>query len=208
MTRAATDVPSGDPARGDTIYLCVVDKDRNCVSLIQSIFDSFGSRHVAGNLGFALQNRGNSFALDRNHRNALAPHKRPFHTIIPGFATKNGEPHFVFGVMGGDMQPQGQVQVLVNMIDFQMNIQAAGDAPRMQHYGSATPTGKPANGGGEVHGEPGIAQSIVDELTARGHVVTRTEKNPGGYQGVLIDRERNVLLGATESRRDGRAIGY
>ncbi|MEA2707593.1 MAG: gamma-glutamyltranspeptidase / glutathione hydrolase [Phycisphaerales bacterium] len=208
MLRAADNVPPGEPARGDTIYLSVVDKDRNCVSLIQSNFDSFGSRHVPGDLGFALQNRGNSFSLDRNHRNALAPHKRPFHTIIPGFVTRGGEPHFVFGVMGGDMQPQGQVQVLVNLLDFQMNIQTAGDTPRMQHFGSATPTGRAANGAGEVLAEPGIGQSVVDDLQSRGHIVGRTEKNPGGYQGILIDRERNMLLGASESRRDGRAIGY
>jgi gamma-glutamyltranspeptidase / glutathione hydrolase len=208
MSRAAIDVPPGEPARGDTIYLCVVDKDRNCVSLIQSNFDSFGSRHVAGNLGFALQNRGNSFSLDRNHRNALAPHKRPFHTIIPGFVTKRNEPHFVFGVMGGDMQPQGQVQILVNTIDFGMNIQAAGDAARIHHIGSATPTGKPAAGAGEALAEPGVAQSTVDKLIARGHAVGRTEKNPGGYQGILIDRKSDLLLGASESRRDGKAIGY
>ena len=208
MKRAAADVPAGEPGKSDTIYLSVVDKDRNCVSLIQSIYDGFGSRHVPGELGFALQNRGTSFSLDRGHRNALGPHKRPFHTIIPGFVTKDGRPHFVFGVMGGDMQPQGQVQVLVNMLDFDMNIQAAGDAARMQHFGSATPTGRPARGVGEVEAEPAIEEGIVDDLTSRGHVVTRTPKNGGGYQGLLIDRERNILLGASESRKDGRAIGY
>jgi gamma-glutamyltranspeptidase/glutathione hydrolase len=211
-SRAAAHVPPGEPARGDTIYLCVVDKERNCCSLIQSIYDAFGSRHVPGTLGFCLQNRGNSFALDPTHRNALRPHKRPFHTIIPGFVTVQGpggrEPKFVFGVMGGDMQPQGQVQVLVNTIDFQMDVQSAGNAPRMQHFGSATPTGRAADGVGEVLAEPGIAESIVEQLRARGHVVNRTEKNPGGYQGILIDPARGVLLGATESRRDGRALGY
>jgi gamma-glutamyltranspeptidase / glutathione hydrolase len=118
------------------------------------------------------------------------------------------EPNFVFGVMGGDMQPQGQVQVLVNTIDFAMNIQSAGDAPRMQHFGSATPTGKPREGAGEVLAEPGIPEPVVEQLRSRGHVVGRTEKNPGGYQGILIDHERNVLLGASECRRDGCAIGY
>jgi gamma-glutamyltranspeptidase/glutathione hydrolase len=110
--------------------------------------------------------------------------------------------------MGGDMQPQGQVQILVNTIDFQRNIQEAGDVPRIQHFGSATPWGKPADGVGQVMAEPGIDQSILDELARRGHVVGRTELNPGGYQGILIDRARNELLGASESRRDGRAIGY
>lgn len=192
--------------RSDTIYLCVVDKDRNCVSLIQSIYDAFGSQHVAGELGFALQNRGCLFALDPNHLNALKPHKRPFHTIIPSLVTRNGHPYFVFGVMGGDMQPQGQVQVLVNHLDFGMNIQAAGDAPRMQHFGSATPTGKPAEGEGNVVAEPQIAQSILDELSRRGHKVAYGGKNGGGYQGILLDGDQ--LQGASESRRDGKAIGY
>lgn len=192
--------------RSDTIYLCVVDKDRNCVSLIQSIYDAFGSQHVAGELGFALQNRGCLFALDPNHLNALKPHKRPFHTIIPSFVTKNGRPYLVFGVMGGDMQPQGQVQVLVNHLDFGMNIQSAGDAPRMQHLGSATPTGKPAEGEGHVVAEAGIEQSIVDALARRGHSIRYGEKNGGGYQGILLSGDQ--LQGASESRRDGRAIGY
>jgi gamma-glutamyltranspeptidase/glutathione hydrolase len=210
LTRASQDFPPGQ-FPSDTIYLCVVDKDRNCVSLIQSIYDAFGSHHVAGDLGFALQNRGMSFALDPNHRNSLRPHKRPFHTIIPGFVTRASDrgitPYFVFGMMGGDMQPQGQVQVLVNHLDFGMNIQAAGDAPRMQHFGSATPTGRPAEGAGEVLAEPGIAQAVMDELIARGHGIGRTDKNPGSYQGILL-RADGALEGASESRRDGRAVGY
>ena len=205
-SRAAENCPCGD-VRSDTIYLTVIDNERNCVSLIQSIYDAFGSRHVPGDLGFALQNRGTSFALDPNHPNALRPHKRPFHTIIPGFVTRGGKPYFCFGVMGGDMQPQGQVQVLVNHLDFGMNIQAAGDAPRMQHFGSATPTGRPQAGCGEVLAEPGVPQAVLDELASRGHCVGRTEKNPGGYQGILL-RDDGTLEGASESRRDGRAIGY
>jgi gamma-glutamyltranspeptidase/glutathione hydrolase len=106
------------------------------------------------------------------------------------------------------MQPQGQVQILVNTIDFGMNIQAAGDAPRIQHFGSATPWGKPARGLGEVLAEPGIDQAILEELSRRGHHVGQTDVNPGGYQGILIDGERNLLLGASESRRDGKAAGY
>jgi gamma-glutamyltranspeptidase/glutathione hydrolase len=207
MKRAMQNCPPGDPTASDTIYLCVVDKDRNCVSLIQSVYDSFGSHYCAGDLGFILQNRGTSFALDENHANALSPHKRPFHTIIPSFVTKNGNPHFVFGVMGGDMQPQGQVQVLVNHLDFAMSIQAAGDAGRMMHSGSATPTGKPADpGGGTISAEASIPQSILDDLSSRGHRIAHGGKNGGGYQGILLEGE--VLQGASESRRDGKASGY
>src|SRR4051812_32847920 len=144
MAKATPAVPPGEVALGgDTIYLCVVDKDRNCVSLIQSNYNGFGSGLVPGDLGFALQNRGCLFALDPKHANRLEPHRRPFHTIIPAMVTKDENPWFVFGVMGGDMQPQGHVEVLVNMLDFGMGIQASGDAPRVEHIGSATPTGKP-----------------------------------------------------------------
>ncbi len=127
---------------GDTIYLSVVDKDRNCCSLIQSNFHGFGSKLVPAGLGFAMQNRGALFVLDDHHANRLEPGKRPFHTIIPAMVTKDGKPWFCFGVMGGDMQPQGHVQVLVNLIDFGMNVQHAGDAARFEHTGSASPTGK------------------------------------------------------------------
>jgi gamma-glutamyltranspeptidase/glutathione hydrolase len=208
--KAHTDVEAGDPklTHGDTIYLCVVDKDRNCVSLIQSNYMGFGSRLVPGDLGFALQNRGTLFALDANHANRLEPHKRPFHTIIPALVTKEGKPWFVFGVMGGDMQPQGQVEVLCNLIDFGMNVQEAGEAPRLEHLGSATPTGKPAKAGGTVEAERGISQEVVDELTRRGHQVKRRKTNGGGYQGILIDPKTNVLHGGSEARKDGCAVGY
>ncbi|HVX59258.1 MAG TPA: gamma-glutamyltransferase, partial [Pirellulales bacterium] len=131
---AATEVPAGDPKlqRGDTIYLVVVDKDRNCCSFIQSNYAGFGSQVVPGDVGFVLQNRGALFALEEDHLNRLEPHKRPFHTIIPAMVTKDGEPWLAYGVMGGDMQPQGHVQTLVNMIDFGMNVQAAGDAARVR----------------------------------------------------------------------------
>jgi gamma-glutamyltranspeptidase/glutathione hydrolase len=211
MKKALTNVPSGDPKLGkaDTVYLCVVDKDRNCVSLIQSNYFGFGSGLVPGQLGFALQNRGTLFALDDTHLNRLEPHKRPFHTIIPAMVTKDGKPWFVFGVMGGDMQPQGQVQVLVNLIDFGMNVQAAGEAPRVEHLGSATPTGRPgAPDGGIVVAEMGIAAEIVAELDKRGHRVLRTKKNGGGYQGIWIDPKTGVLHGASEYRKDGCAVGY
>jgi gamma-glutamyltranspeptidase/glutathione hydrolase len=205
--RASADVNAGAPNTSDTIYLCVVDKDRNCVSLIQSNFHAFGSGLVPGHLGFALQNRGHLFALDPNHPNRLEPHKRPFHTIIPGFVTKDGKPFFCFGVMGGDMQPQGQVEVLCNLLDFGMNVYDAGAFPRLEHVGSATPTGKPAEGSGTVQAEPGIPESVITDLKQRGHNVVRVKKNGGGYQGILIDGS-NLLHGASEVRRDGVAMGY
>jgi gamma-glutamyltranspeptidase/glutathione hydrolase len=209
MAKAAARVPPGEVSLGgDTIYLCVVDKDRNCVSLIQSNYNGFGSGLVPGDLGFALQNRGCLFSLDPAHANHLEPHRRPFHTIIPAMATKDDRPWFVFGVMGGDMQPQGHVQVLVNLLDFGMNIQAAGDAARIEHTGSATPTGRPEAGVGTIHAEPGVGKAVMDDLTRRGHHVTKVAKNGGGYQGILIDWDKGVLQGASESRRDGEAKGY
>ena len=195
--------------RGDTVYLCAVDKDRNCVSLIQSNYMGFGSGLVPGDLGFALQNRGTLFALDATAANRLEPHKRPFHTIIPAMVTKGGKPWFVFGVMGGDMQPQGQVQVLVNLIDFGMNVQEAGEAPRLEHVGSATPKGTRGDrDGGTVHAERGISEKILTELRRRGHQVKQVKTNGGGYQGIRIDRQTNMLHGGSEARKDGCAVGY
>ena len=210
MQHAAEEVPPGDPKliHGDTVYLCVVDKDRNCCSLIQSNYHGFGSQIVPGDVGFALQNRGNLFSLSDDHPNRLEPGKRPFHTIIPSIVTRDGKPVFVFGVMGGDMQPQGQVQVLVNWIDFGMNIQMAGDAARVRHEGSATPTGAPADpSGGTIHYESGFPIESVEELKRRGHVLQPARTSMGGYQGILIDWETGVLHGATESRNDGVAMG-
>jgi gamma-glutamyltranspeptidase/glutathione hydrolase len=210
LKKAAAEVPPGDPklARGDTIYLTVVDKDRNCCSLIQSNYLSFGSKVVPGKVGFVIQNRGALFALDDTHPNRLEPHKRPFHTIIPALVTKDGKPWFTFGVMGGDMQPQGHVQILVNMIDFGLNVQAAGDAARVAHAGSATPTGLPAKGVGTVSVEAGVSDDVVAKLRALGHNVMRSRGGYGGYQGILIDWENGVLHGATETRKDGAAVGY
>ncbi|HEY2784536.1 MAG TPA: gamma-glutamyltransferase [Fimbriiglobus sp.] len=211
MKRAMADVAAGDAAVGkaDTIYLCVVDKDRNCVSLIQSNYSGFGSGLCQPDLGFGIQNRGCLFSLDPNHANKLEPGKRPFHTIIPAMVTKGGKPWLVFGVMGGDMQPQGHVQVLVNLIDFGMNVQAAGEAPRVEHVGSATPTGKPEQPpGGVIDAEPGIPDAVVRELEARGHVVRRVRVNSGGYQGIRIDPITNMLHGGSEYRKDGAAVGY
>jgi gamma-glutamyltranspeptidase/glutathione hydrolase len=208
--RALIDVPAGDPrlVHGDTIYLCVVDQDRNCCSLIQSNYYEFGSQLMAGDLGFALQNRGALFAFDKHHPNGLAPGKRPFQTIIPAMVTKQGKPQFVFGVMGGEMQPQGHVQVLSNWIDFGMNIQMAGDAARIRHEGSATPTGQPeAPGGGVVFLESGIPAETLKALQDKGHLIDRGGSF-GGYQGILIDWERGVLQGASEARKDGAALGY
>jgi gamma-glutamyltranspeptidase/glutathione hydrolase len=210
LAKAATDVPAGDPrlSRGDTIYLTVVDKDRNCCSLIQSNYMGFGSKHVPGDVGFCLQNRGALFALEEDHLNRLEPHKRPFHTIIPAFITKDGKPWFCFGVMGGDMQPQGHVQIVVNLIDFEMNVQAAGDAARVAHAGSATPTGLHAEGAGLVTVERGVSDATIAALEKLGHRVERSRGGFGGYQGILINYEHGVLHGATESRKDGVAVGY
>jgi gamma-glutamyltranspeptidase / glutathione hydrolase len=211
MNRAATTHEPGDPKliQGDTVYLCVVDGDRNCCSLIQSNFHGFGSQAVPGDVGFALQNRGNLFSLDPSHPNRLEPGKRPFHTIIPSIVTQGDRPVFVFGVMGGDMQPQGQVQVLVNWIDFGMNIQMAGDAARVRHEGSPTPTGTPGDAmGGVVHYESGLPAETVEALRARGHLIQPSRTSMGGYQGILIDWDRGVLQGATESRNDGVALGF
>lgn len=208
--KALVDVPAGDPklVHGDTIYLCVVDKDRNCCSLIQSNYYGFGSQLVPGELGFVLQNRGALFSLEEGHRNCLAPGKRPFHTIIPAMATKNGRPELVFGVMGGDMQPQGHAQVIINWLDFGMNIQMAGDAARVRHDGSATPTGVAEEaGGGTVLTESGIPAATVKALEAKGHHLS-TGGSFGGYQAIRIDWERGVLEGATEARKDGAALGY
>ena len=211
MAKARTDHPAGDPKLGaaDTVYLTVVDKDRNCVSLIQSNYHGFGSRHAPAKLGFALQNRGTLFALDETHLNRLEPHKRPFHTIIPALVTKEGRPWLVFGVMGGDMQAQGQVEVLVNMIDFGMNVQEAGEAPRVEHIGSPTPTGKPGDKkGGTTNAERGIPAAVIQELTRRGHHVSGVLTNGGGYQAILIDPNTGMLHGGAEYRKDGCAVGY
>jgi gamma-glutamyltranspeptidase / glutathione hydrolase len=208
---AALDVPAGDPRleHGDTIYLTVVDQGRNCCSFIQSNFSSFGSQVVPGQVGFALQNRGCLFALDKDHINRLEPHKRPFHTIIPALAMKDGKPWLVFGVMGGDMQAQGHVQVLISMIDFDMNVQQAGDAARVRHSGSAAPTGEAADsGGGTVYVESGIPDAAVEALRAKGHRVVRARSGYGGYQAIQLDWARGALHGGSDPRKDGCAVGY
>lgn len=209
--RASRELPAGDPSlrRGDTVYLTVVDRDFNAVSLIQSNYVGFGSGMVPDGLGFCLQDRGALFNVeDPAHANALAPGKRPFHTIIPGFVTRHGRPVFSFGVMGGDMQPQGHVQVLCNLIDFAMNVQEAGDAPRFHHVGSSEPDGSRMTDGGTLLLESGVDPEVARELIRLGHRVGRSASEFGGYQGIWIDEERRVLIGASESRKDGCAIGY
>ena len=199
--QAATDVPAGDPKleHGDTIYLTVVDKDRNCCSLIQSIYYGFGSQVVPGDVGLRHAEPRRLFALDDKHLNRLEPHKRPFHTIIPAMVTEDGKPWFCFGVMGGDMQPQGHVQVLVNMIDFGMNVQDAGDAARVRHYGSATPTGLPADAdGGTVLVESGISDATIAELV----LAATTFASAGRLRRLPGDHDR---LGAWHAARRHRS---
>lgn len=211
FNRAASDVVAGDPVlqHGDTVYLTVVDKDRNCCSLIQSNYYGFGSKVTPGELGFAIQNRGALFSLSNDHLNRLEPHKRPFHTIIPAMVTKDEKPWLCFGVMGGDMQPQGHVQVLCNMIDFGMNVQAAGDAPRIRHVGSQQPTGVPMDGSGIINVESGVSESAIRGLLSRGHKIAIVAGGGyGGYQAIRIDWQNGTLHGATESRKDGVAVGY
>ena len=208
--RANLSIPSGEGIleEGDTAYLTVVDKDFNAVSLIQSNYAGFGSGMVPDGLGFCLQDRGALFSLEEGHPNVIAPGKRPFHTIIPGFVTKDNEPVFSFGVMGGAMQPQGHVQILCNIIDFGMNIQEAGDAPRFRHMGSSQPNGGEMEDGGIVYVESGISPEVIRELVRKGHRVAHAIGIFGGYQGIWIDTKRGILIGASESRKDGCAIGY
>jgi gamma-glutamyltranspeptidase / glutathione hydrolase len=212
--RAMPAVAAGDPAaleHGDTTYLTVADKDGMMVSLIQSNYSNLGSALVPDGLGFVLQNRGNGFSLDPQHPNVYAPGKRPFHTIIPGFVLKNGEPWLSFGVMGGAMQPQGQVQVLVNLIDFGMNLQEAGDAARFYHDGSSRPNAALARspaGIGHVTLESGIRPAEVAKLRELGHSVAVGRAEFGGYQAIRRDAAGGIYIGATELRKDGAAIGY
>jgi gamma-glutamyltranspeptidase/glutathione hydrolase len=193
---------------GDTIYLTVADNDRNMVSLIQSNYRGFGSGLCPDGLGFCLQDRGELFTLDENHPNAYGPGKRPFHTIIPAFVTKDGRPWLSFGVMGGDMQPQGHVQILCNLIDFGMNLQEAGDAPRFYHTGSSSPTGSKMTDGGVVALESGIDAEVRRELTNMGHRIQHMVGPFGGYQAIAYDVENDVYYGASESRKDGHAAGH
>ena len=209
--RASRTLSHGEPGvtkGGDTVYLTVADERGNMVSLIQSNFRGMGSGMTPAGLGFVLQDRGESFSLNPAHANVYAPGKRPFHTIIPAFVTRGGEPYLSFGVMGADMQPQGQVQVLNNLIDFGMDIQTAGDAPRVRHDGSSDPTGGRMSGGGVVYLESGFPAEARQALAALGHRVETGGDGFGGYQAILRDGANGVYFGASESRKDGHAAGY
>jgi len=208
--RAARRLEAGNPRlhEGDTTYLTVADEQGNMVSLIQSNYTGFGSGYVVEGWGFGLQDRGGLFNLDPESPNYLEPGKRPFHTIIPAFAMKDGKPWLSFGVMGGDMQPQGHVQVLINMIDFGMNLQEAGDAARFHHGGPSEPTGTLMTNGGVLHLESGVPAEIGRDLVRRGHRVSEAIGIYGGYQAVALDPETGIYSGATESRKDGCAMGY
>lgn len=208
---AARTYPAGDLEieTGNTTYLTVADKDGNMVSLIQSIYYEFASGMVPDGLGFVLQNRGQMFNVqDRSHANALEPGKRPFHTIIPAFITKDGKPWVSFGLMGGAVQPQGHAQIVVNLIDFGMNLQEAGDAPRMRHVGSSQPTGSKMTNGGTLNLESGFDYKTVRELRKKGHRIGTGVGIYGGYQAIMVDLGRMVYIGASESRKDGQAAGY
>ena len=193
---------------GDTIYLTVADSTGMMVSLIQSNYAGMGSGLVPDGLGFMLQDRGALFSLEEGHPNVYAPGKRPFHTIIPAFVMKDGEPFLSFGVMGGGMQPQGHVQIISNMIDFGMNVQEAGDAARYRHYGSSQPTGGTMRYGGQLNVESGVPFPIVKALRDRGHDVEIDVGGYGGYQAIMWDPAEGVFWGATEMRKDGEAVGY
>lgn len=206
--KAAKSCDPGDLETGNTVYLTVADKQGNMVSLIQSNYWEFGSGMVPPDLGFALQNRGELFSLDDKHFNAFQPGKRPFHTIIPAFITKNGNPYISFGVMGGSMQPQGHAQIIVNLIDFGMNLQEAGDAPRIRHTGSSQPTGSIMSDGGKVNVESGFSPETIRELIKMGHKVRKYIGGYGGYQAIMWDEKNKVYYGASESRKDGQAAGY
>lgn len=208
---AANTYPAGDMEieTGNTTYLTVADKEGNMVSLIQSIYSEFASGMVPDGLGFVLQNRGQMFNVqDRNHANALEPGKRPFHTIIPAFITKDGKPWVSFGLMGGAVQPQGHAQMVVNIVDFGMNLQEAGDAPRMRHRGSSQPTGSIMTNGGTLNLETGFDPKTLRELRKKGHRIGYGVGMYGGYQAIGVDIENKVYSGASESRKDGQAAGY
>ncbi len=208
---AARTYDAGELETTNTIYLTVADAEGNMVSLIQSNYSGMGSGVVPEGLGFSLQNRGTFFNIrpgDDDHPNRYAPGKRPFHTIIPAFVTVDGEPYMSFGVMGGGMQPQGHAQIIVNMVDFGMNLQEAGDAPRLRHRGSSSPTGYQMTDGGRVYLEPGFDPDVLLGLVKRGHRLGTAVGDFGGYQAILRRPDNGVYVGASESRKDGQAAGY
>ena len=207
--KAGKQFAAGDAVldNGDTIYLTTADKDGNMVSLIQSNYRGMGSGMTPPGLGFILQDRGELFSLEEGHFNVFAGGKRPFHTIIPSFITKDGKPWMSFGLMGGAMQPQGHAQIVVNMIDFGMDIQAAGDAPRIHHTGSSQPTGEVMQDGGILNLETGYSYQTIRDLMRMGHQIQFANGPYGGYQAIRR-ADNGVYWGATESRKDGHAAGY
>jgi gamma-glutamyltranspeptidase / glutathione hydrolase len=206
--KAAKIYDPGKIEAANTVYLTVADKYGNMVSLIQSNYRGMGSGMCPDGLGFILQDRGEMFSLAEGHNNVYAPGKRPFHTIIPAFITKNKKPWISFGVMGGDMQPQGHAQIVVNLIDFKMNLQEAGDAPRMHHIGSSEPTGQQMTNGGILLLESGFRTEVIQKLMSMGHVIQWDLGGYGGYQAIMWDDKNKVWFGASESRKDGQASGY
>ena len=202
---AQTDQP-GVLESGDTIYLTAADQYGNMISLIQSNYRGMGSGMMPPGLGFMLQDRGELFSLDKNHRNALEGGKRPFHTIIPAFVTKDGKPFMSFGVMGGATQPQAHAQIIINMIDFGLNLQEAGDAPRIVHSGSSQPTDEVMTDGGSLSIESGFGKKIEKQLTKKGHTIKYEKGIFGGYQAIML--KDGVYYGASETRKDGQAAGY
>jgi len=206
--RAARNYPAGELEQGNTIYMTIADQWGNMISLIQSNYRGLGSGMVPPKLGFILQDRGELFNLEKGHANTYAPGKRPFHTIIPAFITKDGKPWVSFGVMGGAMQPQGHAQIVVNLIDFGMNLQEAGDAPRIRHTGSSQPTGEKMTDGGVLHLESGISYDVIRGLMGKGHKIQFARGGYGGYQAIMWDAKNKVYYGASESRKDGQAAGY
>lgn len=208
--RALRTLDAGELNQGSTIYMTTADKEGNMVSLIQSNYGGMGSGMVPDGLGFGLHNRGQMFNVkDSEHFNAFEPEKRPFHTIIPAFITKDGEPFMSFGLMGGAIQPQGHAQIVINIIDFEMNIQEAGDAPRINHTGSSEPTGSTMTDGGTLYVEYGFGYEVIRELSKLGHDVKYGKPDGfGGYQGIMFDAKNKVYYGASESRKDGYAGGF
>lgn len=207
--RAGRNYEAGEISAGETIYMTVADSEGTMISLIQSNYRGMGSGMVPTGLGFMLQDRGELFSLEEGQANTFEPGKRPFHTIIPAFVTKDGQPYMSFGVMGGDFQPMGHVEIVMNMVDFGMNLQEAGDAPRISHDGSSSPTGETADSrGGKIQLESGFPYETIRALMGMGHQVGFARGIYGGYQAIMYDAENGVYYGASESRKDGQAAGY
>ena len=199
---------AGEISAGETIYMTVADSEGTMISLIQSNYRGMGSGMAPPKLGFMLQDRGELFSLKAGQANTYEPSKRPFHTIIPAFITKDGKPFVSFGVMGGDFQPMGHTQIVMNLIDFGMNLQEAGDAPRWDHTGGASPMGQTTENTGTIRTESGISYSTIRGLMDKGHRIGTARGVYGGYQAIMWDEINKVYHGASESRKDGQAAGY